>query len=238
MIYPDLEIDRIRNTLYRYGLEARDVQTIVDSMSSEINETISSIISEAAAEAVMYAESAGITQFMDDIDIVPDGWMFFVRTKSGNTNYSTPRIANLPNLLKNAKVSSDGSRYRVIPIKNKPNKNMTSSFSVMADQQKIAEDARRSIGNAAGTRSAQASMIAQQIKQSVSGIIQSDKQSDAGITTEFRTASDKQNPDTSWVIPEKDRDMTQFLDQLNDRVRDNMQTSVASIISQYEQEYL
>ena len=54
---------------------------------------------------------------------------------------------------------------------------------------------------------------------------------------EFRTASEKQDPDTTWVIPAKEMDMTGYLMDMNKRIQENIYQSVAFIVESYEKEF-
>jgi hypothetical protein len=54
---------------------------------------------------------------------------------------------------------------------------------------------------------------------------------------DFRTASEKQDPDTTWVIPAKEMDMTGYLMDMNKRIQDNIYQSVMFIVESYEKEF-
>lgn len=234
MLDAELELSRLKWRLQDRGYTHMQSDMICDAAREEIATSTIETITAATADAVTYAESIGAEEFISDIDVVPEGSSFSIRTRSGKTDYSTERVENLNNLLKNAKTSSDGSRYKVIPIKNKP-KMGTSSFNNMIDQNKAAAAAREALKEKRGaTVSQRATAVAEQFRASISSAMTLNKQS--GDVT-FRTASSKQNSESDWVIPEKDRDMTQYLIQLNEQIRDSIQEMIHIVISRYDQEY-
>lgn len=238
MINPDTELDKLRWNLRNSGLDYQDVDVICDAAANDINEIILDVISNATAEAISYAEDIGAEKFLEDIDVILEGSIYIVGTKSGSADYSTPKVENLPNLLRNAEVAKDGSRYKVIPIKDKGPKVRTTMFDTVREQQEQIKETRKSLLESSGERSARASAMAESFKQSLNRTVNySRTEATVGGTTSFRTASSKQNSSTSWVIPEKDRDMTQFLMSLNDNIRDTIESSISTIISSYEQEY-
>lgn len=240
MINPDFELDRLRWHLQDREWLSQEIDEIVYAASDEINNVILDVISNASATAITHAEEIGAEDFISDINIVQEGSIYLIGTRSGRTDYSVAKVENLPNLLKNGKLAADGSIYRVIPIKEKTNKIPTSSFQVMKSRQEQIQKTRETIiQNNKASRSDRANIMADQFRQNLSKTLVPRKSntSEVGGTTSFRTASSKQNPETSWVIPEKDRDMTQYLIDLNDRIKETIEESVLTIINFYMQEY-
>lgn len=240
MLNPDFELDRLRWNLQGKGWLPDEVDRIVDLASEEINNIILDVISNASATAISHAEIIGAQEFIFDIDIVQEGFLYFVKTKSGKTDYSIQRVENLPNLLKNGKPTKDGGKYKVIPIRDKKPKIGLSSFETMQDQQRISDAARTSlIENNRDNRSARANQMADQFRQGLARTVSARQKQHAEAVgpVSFRTASSKQDSKSQWVIPEIDRDMTQYLLDLNDRIKETVETSVMTIIGSYEQEY-
>ena len=240
MLNPDLELDRLRWNLQDKGWLPDEVDKIVDLASEEINNIILDVISNASATAISHAEIIGAQEFLHDIDVVQEGFLYFIGTKSGKTNYSIERVENLPNLLKNGKPTKDGGKYKVIPLRERNLKVGLSSFETMQEQQRMSSAARAAmIESNRDNRSARANQMADHFKQSLARTVNARQRQKAQETgpTIFRTASSKQDQKSQWVIPEIDRDMTQYILDLNDRIKDTVESAVMTIIKSYEQEY-
>jgi predicted RNA binding protein with dsRBD fold (UPF0201 family) len=239
MLNPDFELDRLRWSLEGKGWLPDEVDRIVDLAAEEINNIILDVVSNASATAISHAEIIGAQEFVFDIDIAQEGFLYFIKTKSGKTDYSIPRTENLPNLLKNGKPTKDGGKYKVIPLRDKKPKVGLSSFETMQNQQRIQDAARTVlIENNKDNRSARANQMADQFRQELARTVSArQKHAEAVGAVSFRTASSKQDPKSQWVIPEIDRDMTQYLLDLNDRIKDTVEDAVTVIINSYQQEY-
>lgn len=240
MLNPDLEINRLRWTLSNRGWEALELDQICDQAAADINNLILDVVSSATAEAVSYAEAIGATEFIDDLDIVESGNIFQIRTRSGRTDFTRERKEMLPHLLKNGETAADGSRYKVIPIHEKQKFDIGSSMFETMKKLDASQQAARAalVDNARNNRSARATQMADQFRQSMrQTMVSKNKKVDDGPVTGFVTASSKQNPETQWVIPEKDADMTQFLSDLNNRISDSIEQSLILILKSYEEEY-
>lgn len=233
---PDLEIERLRWTLSDRGWEPSETDTICDMASNDINNIILDVISNATSTAITHAESIGALSFINDIDIIQEGWIYIISTKSGNMDYSVSGRKNLPNLLKNAKTAKDGSRYKVIPIKDK--KIGTSSFDVAREMQRDVDAARAELMQSKDGRSARASSMIESFRKNIGkSSINLSEANSIGITTGFRTASSKQDADSQWVVPDIDRDMTTYIANLNNNIRSTIYDAVSTIIESYEEEY-
>lgn len=231
MLDPDFEVRKLHGRLRDRGYVYADADSICRDVSSNIQDAIIDIVSNATGEAVSYAESIGATDFLADIDVMQAGHSFTIRTKSGKTDYSIERVENLPNLLRNGKTAKDGSKYKVVPIKEKPKMGI-SSFDNMLEQQKTISAARENISaNNAAKLSERASMIANRVRQDMIA-----KKQESQVTS-FKTASSKQDAGSQWVIPEINRDMTQFLQQLNDNIAKSINDQIFFIIDKYDREY-
>jgi len=188
-------------------------------------------------EAVDYAASIGASDFIDDVYVVNNGSYFAISTRSGITDFSRDRKAMLPDLLRNAKTSKDGNRYKVIPIRDKPSKVVTSSADFAKQQQQALDAARNAIRQNGGRRVRPNDAI----DQFRSGLKKTNSKNTVQDSTtgvpDFKTASSKQNPSEKWVIPEKDMDMTVFLLELNSRLARSIEESVTMIIDSYIGEF-
>lgn len=242
MLNPDLEIDKLRWRLANSGWLPEEVDQICDDASSEINNIILDVVSNASAQAIDYAESVGADDFLSDIEIAENGPYFHIGTRSGKTDYSRSKKEMLPHLLKNAEVSKDGTRYKVIPIRDKSKSEFKPSndmFTTMKQMQRAQDAARDSLrDNNKNNRSARANFMADQFRVSMRQAMSANKSSiPEGGPVSFRTATDKQNPDVDWVIPEKDADLTQYLSDLNRRIDETIDSSIILIIESYEKEF-
>lgn len=240
MINPDTELDRLRWNLSGKAWTETEIDEIIGLVSEDINNVILDAVSNATSQAITHAEAIGAQDFIDDIDVIQEGSLYVITTKSGITDFTVQRVENLPNLLKNGKDMKGGGKYKVIPIREKRSRMGTSTFESMAQQDRDKQSARTALADdASSNRSARATTMAQQFRQNLAKTIESRKKAlpqEVG-TPQFRTATSNQDPKKDWVIPEIDRDMTQYLIDLNDRIRDTVQESVTTIISFYQQEY-
>lgn len=221
MLSPDTEIDRLRWHLLGSRLDEVDVNFLCYEASVAINEMVSSILESTIEETIIYAESIGAYDFIEDIAIEDIGSSYYITTMSGTTDFSTQDIHNLPNLLKNAKVAKDGSRYRSIPIRdnNSPKPQVAKSmFEQMSSLQQEQKDRRLALNDKV-----------QAVKQAVA-TSRKNRYNDKSVDVHFRAATSKQNPQTQWVIPSKDLDMTQYLQQTNMQLSKSIDEAIISVI--------
>jgi len=235
-----LEVERLRLALSRENTNFTEVQHICDAATGEINEALLSIVSNAVTQALDHALSIGADAFVDDIQILPnaDG-LHQISTHSGVMDYSRDSKEMLPALLKNAKVSKDGHRYKVIPIQKKDARVEHSMFSMMQSQQDSMDDARVALREQAGNRklSITAALRDDLSKQAMAArTIASTPRTKSG-EVEFRTASDRQDSSSAWVIPNKEMDMTEFVQELNQSISDSAHNTIASIVDSYYSSY-
>ena len=196
-------------------------------------------------EAAQYAAEIGADEFIDDVDVAEIGGSYNIITRSGQTNYSQPEVKNLPNLLKNGKVAADGSRYKVIPLNdNSSSKRMGNS--IFEDQQALQskiQAARESLRNnlriGSSPRTNQMTerfreMIRQNMPARESFFSLNKVKQNSTVKPRFATASSKQDPATSWVIPARELDMTGYLMDINSRIQQNIYDTVSTIVNEYE----
>lgn len=229
-----LELERLRFSLSNIGLPTTDIQNIYDAANGDINEVLLDIVSNAANQAIDYALEIGANEFMDDIQVLPDASGYYsISTHSGITDYSRSAQEMLPHLLKNAKTSNDGHRYKVIPIRKKDSQVQQSMFSALQARQDNIDEARMAI-RAQSRKSGIADLLNTNLSKQAS-IAKAAKRVDSGRTgeVEFRTASDRQDPHNSWVIPGKKIDMTEYIQELNRRIADAANSAVNDIIDSY-----
>jgi hypothetical protein len=145
----------------------------------------------------------------------------------------------LSKLLTNANTSADGHRYKVIPIEQKENRVEQSMFSMLQNRQNAINASREILREQIGSRklsieSAIRENIAQQA--SVIRVIGEVKKSKTGHK-EFRTASDRQDPLKAWVIPEKEADLTDYIQDTNKSIIDQSNQVIDEIINSYYSSY-
>lgn len=229
-------IDDIRSRLYGQGYEPYEIEDICETAAEYLSEMITDAVASALDEAERAGLESGMKDFVSDITAVQAGDTFLVVTKSGRTDYSTPKKRMRDALLKHAKVAKDGSRYARIPISDKGDR-ASSSFDVdkarsaHLEQVKseIEADIRqggigRDIGKAARDYSSSFSAIRDQVKAET----RSPKRSNT-----IRTVSSKQNPDTQWVIPPKHMDAADILSQVNLRLQDDIEHAKRQIYQEF-----
>lgn len=221
-----------------------DVDTVCDAASQDVNEAILTIVSEAMVEAAEYAAEIGADEFIDDVDVAEIGGSYNIITRSGQTNYSQPEIKNLPNLLRNGKTAADGSKYKVIPIGSSNSRKMGNS--IFEDQQALQskiQAARDSLRNDLRVgQSPQANAMTERFREMIrkrmparESFFKLDRvKQNSTVEPRFVTASSKQDPETSWVVPARDLDMTGYLMDINSRVQQDIYDTVTAIINEYE----
>jgi hypothetical protein len=243
MINPDAEIARLRNYLMNRNWLSHEADEICDLASRDINEIILDIISNAVAEATEHAEELGATEFIEDINVVEIGGGFIITTHSGKTDFSQPERQMLHDLTKNGEISEDGHKYKVIPVGTSKREisRPTSIFEQLQQSQREQAEARASLlENNMDNRSARAQHMASHFRSIISkrlNDIHGARSQRTSEKPEFRTASTKQDPAVSWVIPAKEMDMTGFLMDMNKRIEDTISDSIILIIDSYEKEF-
>lgn len=252
MINPDIEISRLRNYLDQRGIDLDFIDSICDEASAEINDIILEVVDNAVSECIDHAADIGCHDFIEEMDIIQAGGSYRIHTISGKTDYTEPEFPMKDSLLKNAKVSKDGKRYKVIPIgasnpssdKSATRPAMTSSFQAQRERQSLVDSARAALKEDADSgSSAWATSMTDQYRSRLAAGVEQRKQfysarRDAikkDITQskpEFRVVSED-SPDDSWVRPRKELDMTAFLMEMNSRIEDNIEHNVSKVVNTY-----
>lgn len=232
-----VEIDRLRSYLTSVGYDYNAVYSICDHFTQVLNESVFDVVSGAVDEALDHAINIGADEFVNDIQVLPDANGYYsISSHSGTLDYSTKSVQMLPHLLKNAKISSDGSRHKVIPVRGKTESSM---FSMLQSKQDTIDNARTAMRNRAKERRAEITSslqeYASQRSRAMSSISEPVEPNSGQVN--FRTASDKQDPNTSWVIPGKDADMTSYIYELNSRILTMSEQAVSDVASSFYQEY-
>lgn len=208
MINPDLEIQKLRNTLSSTNIVNRwQIDTICDSISRKIDEQTQAIVMAAIHQAVAYATDIGADRFIDEVKVVPVGNTFKIITISGDLDFSQDAIQNLPNLLK-------GRDSRVIPITDTKTIRKTNLMDMISSVNKSVEKYSQTsltVDSSPNCFDLTKNLVSQMNARKI--LLQKTKQQIG--QTRFRTASKNQDPNVSWVIPKRNLDMTDFINNLN-----------------------
>jgi hypothetical protein len=206
MINKFFELERLRSSLQNRGIDERIVSAIVKKAEVEIDAAIESRMQSAMDEAVSVGADKNSTDFINEIAI--DYSNYYIRTTSGNTDFSEPPFPMLPKLLQGAKPMKDGSGvYKVIPMGSSSNNSV--KLNNIFDTQKAINVERL--------------LEAKRKNKSVSK-----------GSTKFRTATSKQSADTNWVIPAKEKDFSEDLTDINNRLENDLKNIILSVIKEYE----
>lgn len=242
---PDFELMRLKNYLSSKNWAPAEIDSIMDVAARDINEVILDIIAETVAEATDYAASIGAEEFIEELDVAEVGGSFMILTRSGKTDFSIPELKMLPHLLKNAKEGENG-KYKVIPVGSKKTSYRNRDiFSVLRQRDSMIKEARASlIESNLDKRSARAQQMASTWRTTMAtriqerlSMIKREAVVEPSQQVEFRTASEKQDPETSWVIPARDMDMTGYLMDLNKSMQDLMSRACTQIVEASEREF-
>lgn len=211
MVNKDFELDRLRDSLKKRGIDSAVAELIVEKANKEIETAMARKIAEAMEVAISSGVEKDSADFINDLRPAPDA--FQLETASNNTDFSTPPYPMLPWLLKNAKPMKDGSGvYKVIPV-GKPSNKPSIATNIFDAQKAIAaervEAAKR----------------------------QYNKMAPEGSKTQFRTATSKQSQATQWVMPAKEKDFTEELKDINRGLEQDLQDIVLEVIRDFEESF-
>lgn len=207
-----LEIERLKSTLRTKGIE----EEFVDSIAAKANDEIQMAIRERLDGAMDLAIQSGVqkdsAEFINQLRPRPDAFM--LETESGITDFTEPPLPMLDKLLaKGAKPLKDGSGvYKIIPVGKESNRQKQPIHTNIFDAQKA--------------------ISAERYENAVK---QYNKVIPKGSKVEFRTATSKQNRATQWVLPEKPKDFTEDLAEINNMLSQEYDDLVLGIIRSYEE---
>jgi hypothetical protein len=207
-----LELERLRATLRSRGLEDSAVDSIAAKAETEITLALRDRLDVAMDVAVQSGVQKESADFINDLRPRPDA--FTIETASGITDFSEPPLPMLDKLLaKGAKPMKDGSGvYKVIPVGGESKQPKKPVFTNIFDAQKAISAERYE-----------------------SAVTQYNKVIPKGSKVSFRTATSKQNRQTQWVLPEKKKDFTEDLAEINNMLSADYDNVVLDIIRNYEE---
>lgn len=222
------EIARLRSIAMDSGVDYSTAYQISDEASSLIDEAIDDLLQSAIQDAINYAEDMGAKEFAEDFIVVEVGGSKRIETRSGGFIYSNPEIKNLPNLIRNGKIAKDGSKYNKIPV-GKPS--IRSSFDQMRAQQNVQSETRKAmLSDTMGKRlNSISDTMRNRIRERMAAI---DKEKDV----EIKTASSKQDPNESWVVPARDIDLTDYINNINRELEIATESVIIDIVENFIRE--
>lgn len=209
-----LEIERLRNVLRSKGLDEQTIASIVQKAEVEISNALRARLNEAMELAIQSGVQKGSADFINELRPREDA--FILDTESGITDFSDPPFPMLDRLLASgAKPLKDGSGvYKVIPV----------GGNSIKPKQKIHTnifDAQRAIS-------------AERYENAVS---QYNKIAPQQSKANFKTATSKQNRDSQWVMPAKEKDFSEDLAEINSMLHADHDSIIMDIIKNYEDSF-
>lgn len=209
-----LEIERLKSTLRSRGMDEEFVDTIAAKAHDEITLAVRERLDNAMDLAIQSGVQKDSAQFINELRPRPDAFM--LDTASGMTDFTEPPMPMLDKLLaRGAKPMKDGSGvYKVIPVGKPSERSKTPIAHNIFDAQKAISAERYA-----------------------SAVSQYNKVAPKGSKVEFRTATSKQNRATQWVMPEKPKDFTEDLAEINNLLGQEYDALVLGIIRTYEESF-
>lgn len=206
------ELDKLRHTLERRGLDVYIVDAIVQKARQEINR----IMEEQGQAAMELAIEEGVNrrspEFINELKL--NNISMELTTTSGNMDFSEPPFPMLPSLLKNAKPMKDGSGvYKVVPV-GQPGKDRRLVSTDIAETWKQINAERVEASRA-----------------------QRQRVSPGKSKGTFRTATSKQSAATQWVKPAQEKDFTEQVQGINTELTSSIEEQVRDVIREYEEAF-
>jgi hypothetical protein len=214
MINTFLEIERLKATLKSRGLSDETVELIAKKAEAQIAKELSAQIDSAMEVAIQSGVQKDSADFINELRPRPDA--FILDTMSGITDFSDPPFPMLDRLLAHgAKPLSDGSGvYKVIPVGTPSNKPKKEIYANIFDAQKAISAERYA-----------------------TALSQYNKVIPKGSKVQFRTATSKQNRNTQWVLPAKEKDFTEELQEINNMLRNSHDDIILKVIREFEESF-
>jgi len=211
MINVFLEIEKLKASLRTKGIEESSIELIALNAENQINLALREKLNSAIELAIESGVQKQSINFINEIRPRPDAFM--LDTESGITDFSEPPMPMLDRLLASgAKPMKDGSGvYKVIPV-GANNGNKKPIYANIFDTQKAIQ--------------------AERYEKSVS---QYNKIIPSNSKVNFRTATSKQNRQTQWVLPEKEKDFTEDLQSINSMLSQEHDEVILGIIKEHEE---
>lgn len=207
-----LEIERLKATLRSQGLDDDQVEIVAAKAEAEIQRVLKERLDSAMDLAIQSGVQKDSAAFINDLRPRPDA--FLLETESGITDFTEPPLPMLDKLLsKGAKPMKDGSGvYKVIPVGKPSERSKIPIHTNIFDAQKA--------------------ISAERYENAVN---QYNKIAPKSSKVNFRTATSKQSRATQWVLPEKPKDFTEDLAEINSMLHNEHDDLILNIIRSYEE---
>lgn len=214
MISINLELESLRAYLSAREVDSSEIDEIVASAEQEIAESLQNRLDQGLESAVQAGVEKDSADFINDLR--PRADAFIIDTSSGNTDFSDPPFPMLDRLLTgNVKTMKDGSGvYKVIPVGEPSNKPKPSIHTNIFDAQKAMMAQRHESAN-------------KQFRDI----------SPKGSKAQFRTVTSKQDRNTQWVLPAREKEFSQELGDINDELREDRDQIILDIVNSYMEKY-
>jgi len=205
-----LELERLKVALRSRGLEEQFVESIAGKAETEISFALRERLDTAMDVAIQSGVQKDSPEFINELRPRPDA--FTIETESGSTDFSDPPLPMLDKLLaRGAKPMKDGSGvYKVIPVGGTSSQRKPPIHTNIFDAQKAISAERYE-----------------------NAVAQYNKIAPKNSKVNFRTATSKQNRQTQWVLPEKKKDFTEDLADINNMLLADYDDVVLGIIRTY-----
>jgi len=206
------ELDRLKYILENKGIDPNTVQAILQKASADIGRAMEDQTNAAMQLAIETGVEKRSAEFINELRINAISQQ--LTTDSGNTDFSEPPFPMLPRLLQGAKPIKDGSGvYKIIPV-GEPSKNRPKVSTNIYDAWKQTQAERVEASRA-----------------------QKERITPKSSKGQFRTATSKQNANTQWVQPAKDKDFTETVQSINKELTSSLEDVIRGIIRDYEENF-
>lgn len=214
MINVFLEIERLKTTLRSKGLSEEVVEALANKAEQEINFSLRERLDSAMELAIQSGVQKGSADFINELRPRPDAFM--LDTESGVTDFSDPPFPMLDRLLAGgAKPMKDGSGvYKVIPVGEPSKQPKAPIHTNIFDAQKA--------------------IAAERYESALS---QYNKVAPKGSKAKFRTATSKQSRTSQWVLPAKEKNFTEDLQEINSTLINSHDEVILEVIKSYEESF-
>jgi len=232
----DRGLDTLKWSLSSRGYDDDDVRTILLLAKDEMTDGIKALIESCVQEIVDNANSMESDDFLSQVKLISENGYVQISTDSGLTDFSKPAIPMLSSILKNGKTSKDGSIYKVVPIGKNPFNKQDNKLIKNTD---AGIKALSSVSREGKSLEQTTVDMAVSFGMAASSMISSKKDSSSlqDNSISFRTASSNQDPNSSWVIPRKEENMTNLVYEINNKIRYGTDDIIENVVRKYEREY-
>lgn len=189
------------------------------SRSNDLKLEIESTIDDHMAESYAEAAEAGIEKNSEKFlrELRPKPGAFQLETESGNMDFSIPPFPMKDALLRNAKVSSNGNLYKVIPV-GKKSEGLGGIKSLIDLQNSQALKNRSDLEN--------------RVKASMERKVGSKYTAASDAKPQFKTVSSNQDS-SKWQHPGIERDFTPIMNDINRNLEETISRSVYELVQSH-----